>query len=124
MSAQEIYDISKEEIPEGAVVYVATDERNKEFFSDMAEHWDLLFLDDFMELLPGINPNYFGMVDVLVASRSRTFFGCWFSTFTGYINRIRGYHADQKKLEGFPYSNNCRNEGGRLLPASRRILIE
>ena len=40
-------------------------------------------------------------IDQLVASRSRVFFGCWFSTFTGYINRIRGYHSDRHKLPGF-----------------------
>ena len=27
--------------------------------------------------------------------------GCWYSTFTGYINRIRGYHVDRLKLPGF-----------------------
>lgn len=27
--------------------------------------------------------------------------GCWYSTFSGYINRIRGYHADRLKLPGF-----------------------
>jgi hypothetical protein len=29
------------------------------------------------------------MIDQLVASRGKIFFGCFFSTFTGYINRIR-----------------------------------
>ena len=27
--------------------------------------------------------------------------GCFYSTFTGYINRLRGYHADAGKLEGY-----------------------
>ena len=66
------------------------------------------------------------MIDQLVASRGRKFFGCWFSkcipqrlssayfscglicllfailgTFTGYINRLRGYHADDHKTPGY-----------------------
>lgn len=80
VSAQDMYDISKDKIPEGATVYMATDERNKKFFRDMAAHYDVVYLDDFAHVLDGINTNYYGMIDQLVASRSRTFFGCWFST--------------------------------------------
>lgn len=81
VSAREIYEISQDQIPEGATVFVATDERQKKlFFSEMAEHYDLVYLDDFAHLLDGIDTNYYGMIDQLVASRARTFFGCWFST--------------------------------------------
>jgi hypothetical protein len=59
-----------------------------------------VFLDDFKEELQGVNTNYYGMIDQLIASRGRVFFGCWFSTFTGYINRIRGYHSVKDKLPG------------------------
>jgi hypothetical protein len=45
--------------------------------------------------------NYYGMIDQLVASRAKIFYGCWFSTFTGYINRLRGYHSDNKKVSGY-----------------------
>jgi hypothetical protein len=41
------------------------------------------------------------MIDQLVASRGNIFFGCWFSTFTGYINRIRGYHSVKDQLPGY-----------------------
>ena len=34
-----------------------------------------------------------GMIDTIVASRGRAFAGTWFSTFSGYINRLRGYHG-------------------------------
>jgi hypothetical protein len=101
LEAKEIYGNSRNEIPEGATVYVSTDERNKDFFKDMAAHWDVVYLDDFMHLVEGIDKNYYGMIDQLVASRGRTFFGCWFSTFTGYINRIRGYHSDKDHLGGY-----------------------
>lgn len=84
------------------LLLVATDEKKKQaFFYDMAVHYDLVYLDDYMHLIKDVNPNFYGMIDQLVASRSRVFFGCWFSTFTSYINRIRGYHADRLKLPGF-----------------------
>ena len=38
---------------------------------------------------------------MLVASKSEVFFGTYYSTFSGYINRLRGYHAVKNKLEGF-----------------------
>jgi hypothetical protein len=101
VEASEIYDMSKDQIPEGTTVYVGTDERRKDFFADMAKHYDLVFMDDHMDLLKGMDRNLFGMVDQLVVSRGRTFFGCWFSTFTGYINRIRGYHSDKDHAPGY-----------------------
>ena len=47
------------------------------------------------------NSTYLGMIDQLVASRGRIFFGCFYSTFTGYINRIRGYHSQNAKAPGY-----------------------
>jgi hypothetical protein len=87
LSASEIYDISKDKIPDGATVFIATDERRRPFFADMASRYDLVFLGDFKHLIGDLNSNLYGMVDQLIASRSRVFFGCWFSTFTSYINR-------------------------------------
>ena len=37
----------------------------------------------------------------MIASRGRTFVGTYYSTFTGYINRVRAYHAMQDKSEGY-----------------------
>ena len=41
------------------------------------------------------------MIDQLVAARGRYFFGTWFSTFTAYINRLRGYIHDLEKKPGY-----------------------
>jgi hypothetical protein len=43
--------------------------------------------------LEGINVNYYGMIESIVCSRADIFVGTWFSTFTGYIHRLRGYHG-------------------------------
>lgn len=101
VSADSIYDISKSELQSNATVYVATDERNRSYFNPLIEHYDVVFLDDFTDQLEGIDTSFYGMVDQLVASRGRAFFGCWYSTFTGYINRLRGYHANRAKSPGY-----------------------
>ena len=99
ISAQEWYDNTKELFPQKPMptelMYIATDERNKTFFNDLAMHYDLRFLDDYWELasLGDLDPNFMGMIDKIVSSRARVFVGTWFSTFTGYINRMRGYHG-------------------------------
>ena len=44
-------------------------------------------------LLKSANPNTYGMLESIVCSRSKLFAGTYFSTFTGYIHRLRGYHG-------------------------------
>ena len=98
ISAEEIYTNIAEKFTENSTVFIATDERNKMFFEPLRKHYQLYFLDDFIHLLPeGFNKNYYGMLDQRIASRGRIFFGAYFSTFTGYINRMRGYHSQKEK---------------------------
>ena len=96
VDANELYQASKMELIEGGTVFVASDEKNKDFFRPLREHYDLCFLDDFKHLFEGVNTNMYGMLDQLVASRGRVFYGTYFSTFSGFINRMRGYHAEAK----------------------------
>jgi hypothetical protein len=44
-------------------------------------------------MLKGMNPNQHGMVESIVCTRAAAFAGTYFSTFTGYIHRLRGYHG-------------------------------
>jgi len=101
VEAKVLYEKAKRKIPGGTTVYVATDERDKKFFKPLAQHYKLLFLDDFVHLIKQINTNHYGMLDQLIASRGRTFIGTWHSTFTGYINRMRGYRISKLKTKGF-----------------------
>jgi hypothetical protein len=57
--------------------------------------WKLRFLGDYLKkgVLQGYNPNLFGTAEVIVCSRAKVFAGTFYSTFTGYIHRIRGYHG-------------------------------
>lgn len=99
--APHIIKNSAKEMTPGGVVYIATDEMKRSFFDPMKELYDVVFLDDFKHELEGVNTNYYGMIDSLIASRADVFFGCWFSTFTGYINRLRGFHHNQQKGPGY-----------------------
>ena len=101
VEASEILNRTKNYLVLGSTIYLGTDERDKPFFKPFADKYDVVYLDDFKNLLENVNTNYYGMLDQLITSRSRTFFGCWFSTFTGYINRLRGYHADLAELPGY-----------------------
>lgn len=103
VEASYIYEVSKQELAENSTVYIATDEKNRSYFDPLREHYHILFLDDFREELGNMNTNMYGMIDQLVASRGQKFFGCWFSTFTGYINRLRGYHANRAKAPGYEH---------------------
>jgi hypothetical protein len=85
----------------GGLVYIASDEKDQTFFQPFRDIFDVVMLDDFKHLLVGVNTNYYGMIDSLIASRSKIFFGCWFSTFTGYINRLRGFHNNKRKGPGY-----------------------
>jgi len=101
ISAQDLYKNTKDELLPNTTIFIATDERDKSYFDPLRAFYDIVFLDDYMDLLPNMNTNYFGMIDQLVAARGRVFFGCYFSTFTGYINRLRGYHSVHEELPGY-----------------------
>jgi hypothetical protein len=101
VEADEIYRNVKDVLEENSTVFIATDEKNKTFFDPLAEHYHLYFLSDFRDLVEDVNANYFGMLDQLIASRGRAFVGAFFSTFTAYINRMRGYHSQKDELIGY-----------------------
>lgn len=42
-----------------------------------------------------------GMIDQVVCTRGEIFVGTWFSTFTGYITRMRGYMGYSDKTVYF-----------------------
>ena len=98
-NASQIYEeftVNHNIIPKDSVVYIATDEKDKHFFDVFRDNYKrVYFLDDFQELLEGIHPDYYGMIDQLIASRGEHFIGTYYSTFTGYINRLRGYHSQK-----------------------------
>lgn len=99
LSIEEWYENTKDVIQDGEALYIATDELNRTFFEPLTETFghSVRFLSDYASVTEGLDETYLGMVDTIVASRGRTFTGTWFSTFTGYINRIRGYSGYSMK---------------------------
>jgi len=100
VDATVLYDNSADLIPENTTLFIATDERNKTYFGPFKDHYHIYFLDDFKDVFEDLNTNYYGMLDQLIASKGRTFFGTYYSTFTGYINRMRGYRSQKYKDKG------------------------
>jgi hypothetical protein len=101
-------------LPSNGLVFIATDEKKKDFFRAFKKKFHkvnnvvvltlkfeyiifilfkIRYLDDYFKIagLDGINPNFLGMIDQVVCTRASLFVGTWFSTFTGYITRMRGY---------------------------------
>jgi GDP-fucose protein O-fucosyltransferase len=103
LSAEDIYELTvKKFIKPNRTMFIATDERDMTFFNVLKDHYNVYFLHDFQEQLGDtVSKNFYGMIDQLVASQGITFVGCYYSTFTGYINRIRGYHHQNQKLPGY-----------------------
>mmetsp|Transcript_4610 Transcript_4610/g.12952 ORF Transcript_4610/g.12952 Transcript_4610/m.12952 type:complete len:559 (-) Transcript_4610:144-1820(-) len=102
VSARTLYENSKDELTKDQIIYVATDERNEVFLSEMKAHFEnrLVFLEDFIDLLGDMNTNFYNVIDQLVCSAGNVFFGTWASTFTAYIIRLRGYRSENDQGKG------------------------
>ena len=80
-------------IPALATLYVATDDPG-DWLEDLREHFTVLTYDNISDVLsPLPSAKFVGPIEQLVASRANTFFGTWWSTFSGYIMRIRGHEG-------------------------------
>jgi hypothetical protein len=99
--AEEIIANTADIVQANETIYVATDEKDEAYLGVLRKHFNMFTLSDFHERvgLPKLNQNYMGMVEQIVCSRSQVFIGTWFSTFSGYITRMRGYN-------GFDYRSN------------------
>eukprot|EP00752_Nemacystus_decipiens_P007761 g6935.t1 len=93
-------------LKDNEVVYVATDEKDLSLFEPFHKHVRVKFLADYYERagVSELNPNLLGMLDQIIASHGRTFTGCWLSTFTAYILRLRG-HLQKPRTSNWSYYN-------------------
>jgi GDP-fucose protein O-fucosyltransferase len=78
-------------------VYISTDEKDMSFFEPLRQHHAILFLHDFAHLIEGIDPNFYGMIEQLVCAKGDKFVGTYYSSFTAYIIRVHGYHAQKTR---------------------------
>lgn len=82
-------------LPPGDLLFIASDETSKNYFDPFKDEGftRIRRLDDYFDIaqLQGMNPNYLGMLDQVVCAGGRVFVGTWYSTFSAYITRMRGY---------------------------------
>jgi hypothetical protein len=95
ISAEEWLENTQHIFEDGEVIYISTDETDMSFFEPLKSRYQIKFLSDFKELagLDQLDRNFVGMIDVVVASRGREFVGTYFSSFSAFIGRLRGYHG-------------------------------
>ncbi len=71
-------------------LYVATDEKDRNFFNETSTKYKLYFIED---LFDGISDKEAIAIDQLMCVGSNIFLGSMFSTFTNSINIQRGYES-------------------------------
>ena len=92
-------------IPPGKVVYLATDpalfagqDQTPAFLVPLERVYRVYYLHNFApELETTVPLQWQGMVDQLVAAMGTIFVGCYYSTFSAYITRLRGYHSQVRR---------------------------
>jgi hypothetical protein len=57
VEADALYEDVKNLIPTNTTIYIATDERKKEFFKIFKEHYNVYYLDDFKDLVSSAATN-------------------------------------------------------------------
>jgi hypothetical protein len=78
----------------GTRLYVASDEKDRVFFSDLQNHFDVFFLENFKSILPDDLPEAsLACVEQMVCAHAQIFVGTKLSTFSAYITRLRGYYG-------------------------------
>lgn len=95
-----LYDFNRSRL-----LYIATDEKDKSFFKAFeAQGLTVRYFDDYLSQLPRlfeakdngysasmhVTRNHIGMIEQIVCANAHTFVGTPWSTFTGYITRMRG----------------------------------
>ena len=101
LSSEEIMN-SLSSINVNSTLFVGTDEdRNHHIFNRLRETYRVVFLEDFQDLVAGLNPNFNGMIEQMIGARADTFFGTYYSTYSGYICRLRGYYNARDQKEGY-----------------------
>lgn len=95
--AQEIWQNVKHLFPSNRskILYISSDETNRTFFAPMMKgEFTIRFISDYLPQLkadtPQFDMNHVPMVEQIICANAYTFVGTPYSTFTGYITRLRG----------------------------------
>jgi hypothetical protein len=81
-------------MPAGSRLYIATDETDKSFFRTIRNHYETYFIEDCKSALPpGMSVTHLACIEQMVCTFALAFVGTRLSTFSAYINRLRGYYG-------------------------------
>lgn len=95
ISAEKLCENIVDIIPEGATIYIATDQQDLTFFDKMSEKYKLVFYKDIENVLGSdIHYNYIPIIEQFICSRAIKFVGNSHSTLSSYVYRMRGYMND------------------------------
>lgn len=79
-------------VPRGSKLLIATDEADRSFFAPLARRWEVVYARDVVrEAAPGMTAPLIGCVEQFMCARGLTFTGTFLSTFSAYVDRLRGY---------------------------------
>jgi carbamoyltransferase len=84
----------KDRISNNIPLYIATDEKDKSLFDILKPHYDIHF---FSEFFTDVQQHEGLVLDQIICSEGNTFLGSKFSTFSDYINVLRGYNQKPNK---------------------------
>lgn len=97
ISCEDIVDNIKDIVPEGSVLYIATDHKDLEFFNPLREKYKIRFYSDILNqvsIYEEFDKNWVPIIEQLICTRAIKFIGNSHSTLSSYIYRLRGYMAD------------------------------
>ena len=78
-------------------LYIATDEKDKNFFNLLKTRYNVVFFDDLIDkvsLYGEFDKNWIPCIEQLICSRGSTFVSSRFSTLSSYVYKMRGYMND------------------------------
>ncbi|CAM9100150.1 unnamed protein product [Chrysoparadoxa australica] len=93
-----------EYVNEGELLFIMTDEKDREFFKPLESRYKVRFLGQYFDRagVQEINPMQISLLEAIIASHGRTFTGTYFSTLSAYVLRLRGYLGQPRDSSWFP----------------------
>merc|ERR1719410_972603 len=87
-------------IPRHETLYIATDETNMTYFTPFFQYYkSIQFLHNVLD--EEMDAEKLGMMEQFICANARVFIGTQYSTFSSYINRLRGYYDVQKGNQSY-----------------------
>lgn len=92
MSADRILHNLRMRVPAGNRLYVASDERDRNFFAGWRTHYELCLIEDLPSLTSSdLSGPMIACIEQMICAFAETFIGTKLSTYSAYITRLRGY---------------------------------